>query len=91
MMDLPNQVLGFFFNQERSRVLLILKNRPDHLKGMYNGVGGKCEHREKYIDAIVREFKEETNLYISHERWKNFCSMNVSVKDNKATYYVECF
>lgn len=43
-------------------VPLILKNKPEHLKGMLNLVGGKLEKGEDIIDGALRELKEETGL-----------------------------
>lgn len=44
------------------KVLLVHKNRPDYLKGIYNGVGGKIEPGETPVEAAVRELKEEAGL-----------------------------
>lgn len=53
-------VAGFCFNYERTKVALILKNKPAWQKGFYNAIGGKIEEGEEPIEAMVREFKEET-------------------------------
>jgi len=50
---------------------------------MLNGVGGKVEYNESFIQAMRREFKEETNLYV--ENWINFAT----IKSND--YVLECF
>lgn len=55
-------VCGFFFSLDRSRVLLIQKNRPAWQAGKFNGVGGKIEIAEKPADAMRREFLEEAGL-----------------------------
>lgn len=54
-------VLGFLFNDSGSRVALIHKNRPAHLAGLWNGLGGKIEASDAnpWI-AMCREFTEET-------------------------------
>ena len=51
-------VVGFAING--LDVLLIRKNRPDWQAGKLNGVGGKIEPGEFPIEAMVREFQEET-------------------------------
>lgn len=61
-------VLGFMFSPDGSHVALIRKNRPEHLKDKWNGIGGKMGSYEGSYDAISREFKEETG--ISHKNWK---------------------
>lgn len=53
-------VAGFCFNYERTKVALVLKNKPDWQKGKYNGIGGKIEENESAVNAMEREFKEET-------------------------------
>ena len=55
-------VLGFVFSLDASRVLLIWKNRPEWQKGKLNGIGGKIEEGELPIDAMKREFSEETSF-----------------------------
>lgn len=66
-------VCGFVFNEARSEVLLILKNRgPVNMAGMINGIGGKVEHAEGFRSAISREFKEETGIFIEPIKWYGF-------------------
>lgn len=57
-------VCGFLFSPDRSRVVLIRKNRPVWQAGKLNGVGGKIEPGETPHDAMVREFREEAGLLI---------------------------
>lgn len=42
------------------KVLLILKDRPAHLKGRFNLPGGKVDPGEYHKDAAYRELYEET-------------------------------
>lgn len=62
---MENYVLGFCFSEDRSDVALILKNKPEWQKGFLNGIGGKIEKNEAPIDAMIREFLEETGVVIS--------------------------
>lgn len=62
-------VVGFLFNEKRDRVLLIQKERPSWQKGLWNGVGGKIEENETRDHAMVREFEEETGLYVDYWRF----------------------
>lgn len=55
-------VLGFVFNHDASKVLLIQKNRPAWQAGKFNGLGGKIEGQESPLLAMVREFREETGF-----------------------------
>lgn len=61
-------VVGFLFSEDRQKVLLIEKLKPDWQKGLLNGVGGKIEKFESSLDAMIREFNEEAGLNI--ETWK---------------------
>jgi len=70
--------LGFMFNENKTDVLLIEKQKPAWQAGKFNGIGGKLEfydvitsgkygkrapqEMEKPLDAMYREFKEETGL-----------------------------
>lgn len=54
-------------------VALIKKERPAWQKGFYNGIGGKVEKGEEPIEAMVREFREETNATVTE--WKPFCTL----------------
>jgi len=67
---MTHYVLGFLFDFERDRVVLIRKNRPDWQKGRLNGIGGKIEGCETPRQAMIREFKEETGAEFNS--WDNF-------------------
>lgn len=60
-------VVGFAFDENRSFVALIRKNRPKWQEGRLNGIGGKVENGETYAEAMVREFEEEAGY--QHENW----------------------
>jgi len=69
-------VVGFLFDNLSENVLLIKKNRPAWQKGRLNGVGGKIEKDETPLNAMIREFTEETDQEVS--RFKNYAIMNGS-------------
>ena len=62
-------VLGLSFSKLGGWVLLIEKTKPEWQKGLYNGIGGKVEPFEKFIDAMVREYFEETGIQTKPEDW----------------------
>jgi 8-oxo-dGTP diphosphatase len=69
-----NYVLGFCFNNELTMVVLIRKTHPDWQAGKLNGVGGLVELGESPIEAMIREFKEETGVITNREDWYNFAN-----------------
>ena len=64
-------VVGFMFNPTEDAVLLIRKTHPNWQKGKLNGVGGRIEDGESAVEAMRREFAEETG--IDHPKWFQFC------------------
>lgn len=65
--------LGFCFSSDKSHVALVHKLKPSWQLGKLNGIGGKIEHDESGIDAMVREFKEETGVLILP--WRHLCKL----------------
>ncbi len=60
-------VVGFLFDNDLERVVLIRKNKPEWQAGKFNGVGGKVEPGDtcpegSYFPAMEREFFEETGV-----------------------------
>lgn len=60
-------VLGFMLSEKGDYVALMKKNRPDWQAGKLNGVGGGIEDGEYPLNAMTREFKEETG--VTHSDW----------------------
>jgi 8-oxo-dGTP diphosphatase len=80
-------VIGFAFSKDLKQVVLIRKNRPEYLAGKLNGVGGKIEKDEAPVDAMTREFMEETGVGIDiQERWICFAFFT-----NNRSYEMTCF
>jgi 8-oxo-dGTP diphosphatase len=73
---MKNYVLGFLFNESMDSIVLIKKTKPDWQNGKLNGIGGKIEpHEPNPIDAMVREFEEETSVKTKNDDWKRFVVM----------------
>ena len=68
-------VLGLAFNTERDHVVLIEKNKPVWQKGKLNGIGGKIEQNEWVLEAMVREFFEETGIETVPNEWTKQCKL----------------
>lgn len=67
-------VCGFILDKERKRCLLVRKGAegkiPAHMRGKWNGIGGKVSPGEAYIAAMSRECMEETRIAINPEDWE---------------------
>ena len=71
-------VCGFAFAQDQ--VLLIEKKRPHWQAGRLNGIGGHIEEGESPLDAMNREFFEETGLAYhpyGEGNWQHFATLKV--------------
>lgn len=77
-------VLGFLVYSDW--VLLIKKQRPDWQKGYLNGVGGHVEPGETYIEALIREVREEVGIDTTPEQWRHFATLEG--KDYRCMCYV---
>lgn len=82
-------VAGFLFSEDRQKVLLIQKNKPEWQKGLLNGVGGKIEEfDETPTAAMIREFKEEAALDIID--WEPVVNL-IGERNGELTYKVDFF
>lgn len=59
---MKNYVLGLICNHTKTRILLIEKQKPDWMRGRWNGIGGKIEENETPEQAMSRECEEETGF-----------------------------
>lgn len=78
-------VCGFYFSDDRQQIVLIQKKRPDWQAGQFNGVGGKVEDGEFALDAMRREFEEETGLVV--DDWEPFCIHLDEMHRFEVTYF----
>lgn len=94
--EITRYVLGFAFDEHTETVVLIEKQKPDWQKGFHNGVGGKIEGNEMPIDAMRREFTEETGIditdwkevgYMYGTTWNCHCFM--AITDTSGVYTTE--
>lgn len=69
---------GFLFNDEMTKVALILKNRPTWQAGYYNGIGGLIEEGEYSGYAMIREFYEETGVVTNYSTWHKVLTLYFS-------------
>jgi len=67
-------VAGFLF--DRDKVALVRKNRPSWQAGKFNGIGGHVETGENPINAMAREFEEETGYFTYAWEWYHFCTLS---------------
>jgi 8-oxo-dGTP diphosphatase len=73
-----NYVVGFVFDEDLAQVLLIEKLKPEYLKGLLNGIGGKIEPGELAKYAMSREFEEEAGVPSRPDDWRMFLHLNSS-------------
>ncbi len=66
-------VAGFYFDANKHKVALVLKQKPPWQRDKYNAIGGKIEPGETPEAAIKREFQEETGVVFSD--WKLFLEL----------------
>jgi len=52
----------------RDKKILVLKRSNDPFKGFWHVIGGQVKENETLKEALVREFKEETNLDITIDK-----------------------
>jgi len=69
-------VLGFMFDEKMNNIILIKKTHPKWQAGLWNGVGGRIEFDELSIQAMSREFKEETGKRPDPSKWKFVLTMH---------------
>lgn len=89
-MENIHYVLGLLFSEDRTRVALIHKLKPEWQKDKFNGIGGKIEESDDTpLDAMIREFKEETGVSILE--WDNFLTLRFEQDPLGGTATVHCF
>lgn len=90
---MKNYVAGLMFSADKTKVALVIKNKPDWQKGLLNAIGGKIETEDystkksiKLISyeaaskvAMVREFEEETGVWHNNQNWELFLTMGSDV------------
>jgi 8-oxo-dGTP diphosphatase len=68
-------VAGFLFDKALAKVALIRKNKPAWQAGLLNGIGGKIEEDDETpLDAMVREFREESG--VTQLDWSYFAKLS---------------
>ena len=69
-------VCGFAFSSDLEKLLLIRKARPEWQAGRLNGLGGEIRSGERPVDAMVREFLEESGLSTTPSHWDQRLVLN---------------
>lgn len=73
-------VVGFYFNEDLSKVALLRKTKPDWQKGLLNGPGGKKKASEDPAEAMYREMVEETGAHVLVWKYVGVLSPEANVK-----------
>lgn len=58
------------------KLVLIKKNRPDFLAGLFTGPGGKLEEKDTIYSGMAREFHEEAGMWF--DGWRRFLTFGTS-------------
>ena len=75
-------VVGLHFDLSRQFVAMVHKmSGPACVIGNWNGVGGKVDPGEEPLNAMVREFGEETGLATNLQDWHQFAELNATNYD----------
>jgi 8-oxo-dGTP pyrophosphatase MutT (NUDIX family) len=48
---------------------------PASVRGMLNAPGGHVEPNEMPVEGMIREYEEETGLYVAVQRWHQFATV----------------
>ena len=73
---MTSYVVGFLFDHNFDNVVLLRKTKPSWQKGRWNGVGGKIEEGEAPVEAMQREFLEETGKEVSLHKWTEYARLH---------------
>lgn len=68
-----------------SHILLVRKKRPKFQCGLLNGPGGKVEPGEEPVEAMIREFYEETSIKTDKLDWEMI--VNLDTPDWQVIFY----
>lgn len=79
MTNKQEYVLGIALSADRRKILLIRKLTPEWQRGLLNGIGGKIEAGETPIQAMLREFKEETGVDTTLHNWSSLGTIESDV------------
>ena len=83
---MKHMVIGSAFHESLESIVMIKKNRPDFLAGLFNFVGGHVESNETSPEAMVREFKEETSADVPLQAW-----IYIGTKTDNKTYILDYY
>lgn len=89
-------VVGFMFRSSpnqpsETQVAMILKDHPAWQAGRLNGIGGKIDAAETPLNAMVREFAEESGSETKPDDWREFCLMTGSDRPNMEGWEIHYF
>ena len=80
-------VCGLMFDHDRKNLVLVRKKRPAWQAGKLNAIGGKVEPGEDPLEAMVREFREETGVDTSGDDWDFFALLEDMAHGYRVSFY----
>jgi ADP-ribose pyrophosphatase YjhB (NUDIX family) len=72
-------------------VLCILEDREDSFHGIYKSVGGAVDLKENYVDALLRELKEEVSIDITADEVEPILISGYTKRGDDKILYNDCF
>ena len=69
---MTDYVVGFLLHRPTRKLFLIRKLKPQWQAGLLKGIGGKIEPGETPLDAMWREWIEETGIPFLGNVWHEF-------------------
>lgn len=83
-------VVGLMFSLDKSKVLLIEKQRPYWQKDKLNGIGGKKDRNDfNDFHTISCKFKKETGVETKVEDWSKIITLENS--ESESIIFFKCF